>query len=183
MLANLIVILSSFLISNHNGPEYTVEKTVGKLEIRNYEPWIVAETVVKTTHEDAANEAFHILAGYIFGNNDQKVKIEMTAPVTQQQIGEGEYLVQFFMPKGWTLNSLPKPNDSRVNLRMVPERKLAALRYNGGWSEGSYNQEVLKAEVDLGRLGIERKGEPIWARYNSPMAPTFLRTNEIVFEI
>jgi hypothetical protein len=107
----------------------------------------------------------------------------MTAPVTQQEIGEGELLVQFFMPKGWTLDSLPKPNDSRVNLRMVPQRKIAAYRYNGDWSEGHYNEEVLKTEVDLGRIGIETKGEPIWARYNSPMAPTFLRTNEIIFEI
>ncbi len=107
----------------------------------------------------------------------------MTAPVAQQEVGEGEFLVQFFMPKGWTLDSLPKPNDSRVNLRMIPQRKVAAYRYNGGWSEGHYNEEVLKTEVDMGRIGIETKGEPIWARYNSPMAPTFLRTNEIIFEI
>ena len=123
------------------------------------------------------------MGGYIFGNNDQKVKIEMTAPVTQQKVGEGEFLVQFYMPKGWTLDTLPKPTDSRVNLRMVPRRTLAALRYNGGWSENLYNEEVTKTEVDLGRIGIQTKGEAIWARYNSPMAPTFLRTNEIIFEI
>lgn len=87
MIATFITLLSSFLVYNHNGPEYVVEKTIGKLEIRNYEPWIVAETVVRSTQEDAGNEAFHILAGYIFGKNDQKVKIEMTAPVTQQQVG------------------------------------------------------------------------------------------------
>ena len=87
------------------------------------------------------------------------------------------------MPKGWTLERLPKPNDSRVTLKMLPERKLAAYRYTGGWSEELYNEEVLKTEVDLGRIGIETKGEPIWARYNSPMAPSFLRTNEIVFSI
>ncbi len=81
------------------------------------------------------------------------------------------------------MDNLPKPTDSRVNLRMVPQRKLAAYRYNGGWSEGLYNDEVSKTEVDLGRMGIQTKGEPIWARYNSPMTPSPLRTNEIVFEI
>ena len=53
------------------------------------------------------------------------------------------------MPRGWTLDTLPKPTDSRVNLRMVPRRTLAALRYNGGWSENLYNEEVTKTEVDL----------------------------------
>jgi hypothetical protein len=123
------------------------------------------------------------LGGYIFGNNDQKVKIEMTAPVTQQKVGEGEFLVQFFMPKGWTLNTLPKPTDYRVNLRMVPQRKVAAYRYTGGWSEREYNEEILKIESDLERSGIEAKGEAIWARYNSPMSPAFLRTNEVIFSI
>jgi hypothetical protein len=47
----------------------------------------------------------------------------MTAPVTQQKISEDEYLFQFFMPKGWTLETLPKPDDSRVNLKVLPERK------------------------------------------------------------
>ncbi len=64
----------------------------------------------------------------------------MTAPVTQQQIAEGEFLVQFYMPKEWTLNTLPKPNDPRVNLRQLPSRRVFAERYNGGWSIEQYNQ-------------------------------------------
>jgi hypothetical protein len=82
----------------------------------------VAETVVKGSN-NMDSEAFHILAGYIFGKNDQNVKIDMTAPVTQQKISENEYLFQFFMPKGWTLETLPKPDDSRVSLRVLPERR------------------------------------------------------------
>lgn len=94
----------------------------------------MAETVVESTHEDAGNEAFHILAGYIFGKNDRNIKIDMTAPVTEFEVSPGQYAVQFFMPAKWTLDTLPKPNDSRITLKTIPARKLAVLRYNGGWS-------------------------------------------------
>lgn len=107
----------------------------------------------------------------------------MTAPVNQQQVGEGEYLVQFYMPKEWTLNTLPKPNDSRVNLRLLPERKVFVERYHGGWSVSLYNEELSTIEKKMSQLEIQGKGEPIWARYNSPMALAPLRTNEIQFLI
>ena len=87
MMSNLVILLSSFLVFNNNGPTYTVEKKVDNYEVRRYDQWIVAETVVSGTIENAGNQAFHILAGYIFGSNDQNVKIEMTAPVIQQQLG------------------------------------------------------------------------------------------------
>lgn len=82
---SVLAFLGTVLLSTSNiGPEYTVEKQMGNFEIRTYEPWIVAETYVKGTQETVGNDAFRILAGYIFGGNADKVKIEMTAPVTQQ---------------------------------------------------------------------------------------------------
>ncbi len=71
----------------------------------------MAETIVQGDHENAGSKAFHILAGYIFGGNEQKTKIQMTAPVNMQKVGESEFAVQFVMPSEWTLNTLPKPND------------------------------------------------------------------------
>jgi hypothetical protein len=82
------------------------------------------------------------LAGYIFGKNDQKLKIDMTSPVTQQETAEGDLLFQFFMPKEWTLETLPKPDDSRVTLKLLPERRFFSERYVGGWSQALYQQEL-----------------------------------------
>jgi len=97
---SIFAFIGTVLLSTSNiGPEYTVEKKMDNFEIRVYEPWIVAETYVKGTQENVGDEAFRILAGYIFGGNSEKVKIEMTAPVTQQKVAEEEYLVQFYMPK------------------------------------------------------------------------------------
>lgn len=87
------------------------------------------------------------------------------------------------MPKEWTLNTLPKPNDPRVNIRQLPERRVFVERYNGGWSMKLYNEELSSIESKMNTLGLKSKGEPIWARYNSPMALAPLRTNEIMFEI
>jgi hypothetical protein len=33
------------------------------------------------------------------------------------------------------------------------------------------------------KKGMSIKSEPIWARYNSPFAPAFLRTNEIIVDL
>jgi hypothetical protein len=44
------------------------------------------------------------------------------------------------MPKGFNLNNLPKPNDSRVELTELPERQIFAERYVGGWSDSLYSK-------------------------------------------
>ena len=87
------------------------------------------------------------------------------------------------MPRPWTLDTLPKPNDPRVNLRELPRRRFVTERYNGGWSDSLYNKELKALQKETSDLSLKTKGEPIWARYNSPMAPSFLRTNEIFYEL
>lgn len=72
---SLIVFLGSVILQDNKGPTYTTVMKEHNYELRNYNPWVVAETIVESTHEDAGNEAFHILAGYIFGKNDRGVKI------------------------------------------------------------------------------------------------------------
>ncbi|MBX9769388.1 MAG: heme-binding protein, partial [Bdellovibrionales bacterium] len=111
-------------------PRYQVEKKADQYEIRVYPSIIVAQTQVQEKFEDAGNSAFRILADYIFGNNNSKTKIAMTAPVTQQNLSEKVlgsksmnltetpegYLVQFTMPEEYSMATLPQPTDSRVSL-------------------------------------------------------------------
>jgi hypothetical protein len=83
------------------------------------------------------------------------------------------------MPAEWTLDTLPKPLDNRVVLKQIPERTLFVVRYNGGWSDRLYNEELKDLKVEASKLHVSIKDEskPIWARYNSPMAPSPIRTN------
>ncbi len=177
------MLIGSILLSA-SGPTYTVLEKFDHYELRKYDAWVVAETTISGTFQDSGSEAFHILAGYIFGKNAGKVKIEMTAPVTQQEVAPGKYLFQFMMPAEWTLDTLPKPDDSRVILKKIPERTLFAVRYTGGWSERLYNKELneLRNEAELKNIKINTNSQPIWARYNSPMAPSVIRTNEVLYE-
>jgi len=85
------------------------------------------------------------------------------------------------MPQEWTLDTLPKPNDSRVTLKTLSDRKVVAFRYHGNWSDELYKEELQTLTTKLNKLGIQPKNQPIWARYNSPMTPRVLRTNEIIF--
>ena len=121
--------------------DYIVESKSSNYEIRSYGPVLVAETRIETDFENAGNQAFRILAGYIFGANKSKTKIAMTAPVTQIK-GPSDFLVQFTMPKKYIFESLPIPNDSRVQLRQLPSRKIAVHRYSGSWSESRYNEKL-----------------------------------------
>jgi hypothetical protein len=176
-------------------PRYTVVRTYEDFEVRQYEPYLVAETVVRANAEEAGNQGFRILAGYIFGQNKGARKIEMTAPVAQtpikiamtapvaQSASPGGYVIQFSMPPEWTLDTLPEPTDSRVRLRAVAARKTAVIGYSGTWSQSNYEENLKKLQDALKREGLQWHGEPIWARYDPPWKPWFLRRNEIALEL
>ena len=63
-------------------PEYRVLRELGDIELRQYATYTVAEVVVAGPAVDAGNQAFPILAGYIFGKNKGEKMFAMTAPVT-----------------------------------------------------------------------------------------------------
>jgi hypothetical protein len=176
-------------------PGYTVVRTDDAFEVRRYESYVVAETVVNAAAEEAGSEGFRILAAYIFGENKGARKIEMTAPVAQtptkiamtapvaQSATSDGYVVQFAMPREWTLETLPEPTDSRVKLRAIPARNLAVISYSGTWSKANYEENLKKLQVALTRAGVKSHGAAIWARYDPPWKPWFWRRNEIMLEL
>ncbi len=83
------------------------------------------------------------------------------------------------MPKAYTMSTLPQPRDARVALRQVPAQKMAVIRYSGTWSEKNYAQHKSELESWMQQAGLTSAGTPIWARYNPPFTPWFLRRNEI----
>ena len=179
----------------YESPTYRVVDRFGEIEIREYEPYLVAETTVDGGLEGAGNRGFRILAKYIFGDNQGKrkiamttpvsqeiaegTKISMTAPVTQEKAGD-EYRIQFMMPAEYSRDELPEPNDPRVAIREIPARRFAAVRYSGTWSKRNYQAHLEKLLATLNAEGYEPLGEPVWARYNPPFMPWFLRRNEIL---
>jgi hypothetical protein len=181
-------------------PKYRVVQELQGIEVREYAPYLAAETVVTGTREEAGNAGFRRLADYIFGKNRGERKIAMTAPVSQQEgariamtapvsqqeqpdRGPSTWVIQFMMPSELTLDTLPEPLDPSIRFREVPGRRVAALRYSGTWSEERYLEKLAELRAAMDREGLRPLGEPVWARYDPPFMPWFLRTNEILIEI
>lgn len=160
-------------------PKYRVVQKLGDVEIREYEPHLVAETEVDGSLEEAGNRGFRILAKYIFGANQAQSKVEMTAPVSQEKTGE-RFTIQFMMPSEYTKDTIPTPDDSTIRIREVPARRVAAIRYSGTWSKKNYDHHLRKLRGTLRQHGYQAVGEPVWARYDPPFKPWFLRRNEIL---
>ena len=191
----LLLTLTAMPLISHatEEPKFEVIRQLDTVELRQYAPYVVAEVVLDATAEDAGSRAFPILAGYIFGKNKGErkfamtapvsqtaapVKMEMTAPVTQAPV-PGGVRVQFVLPEGVTPESAPEPLDSRVQLRLVPASRWAAIRYSGTWSQANYDEHLGKLQAALAAAGVATQGQPVWARYDGPMTPWFMRRNEI----
>ncbi len=173
-------------------PAFKVLLQEDDFELRSYDPVIVAETFVDGDFEGAGTEGFRRLAGYIFGGNQKQSKIAMTAPVG---LSKGQkiamtapvgleksgtrFRVTFTMPKDHSMDTLPKPDDSRVVLRETPALKLAVLRYSGTWSEERYRAREARLVEWIKGKGMTPAGAPVFARFNAPFVPWFLRRNEV----
>jgi hypothetical protein len=176
---------------------YQVVEQDGDFEIRQYAPTIVAETLVEGEMDEAGNEGFRRLFGYISGKNRKKQSISMTAPVTQEKTAEkiamtapvtqekadGKFRITFMMPAEYTLDSLPEPLDSRVALKTEPARRVAAIRYSGTWSPKRFEDHKKKLEEWISKRGLKPLAEPVWARYDPPFKPWFLRRNEVLIPV
>ena len=64
----IVGVLAGPVMSNVEKPDYKVIQFEQNIEIRQYEPMIIAEVEVDGKREDAIRDGFRLLADYIFGN-------------------------------------------------------------------------------------------------------------------
>ena len=177
-------------------PKYTVTKKEKEIEIRQYAGHIQAEVAIAgKDYKSAIENGFRVLAGYIFGNNVSRQKIEMTTPVQVAQsekiemttpvtvTGEGSFKVAFIMPSEYTLETLPIPKDNRIHFTLLPAHQMAALRFSGYFQQDSIQKNKLRLSQWLEEQGLETEGDAIVAGYNPPWVPGFLAHNEILIKI
>ena len=175
---------------------YRVVRSEAPFAIRDYEPQIVAETRVAGDFKQAGDDAFRPLFRYISGANQAGEEIAMTAPVAQSQgekiamtapVGQrasgDEWVVSFMMPATYTMETIPRPTDPRVNIRAVPPQRMAVIRYSGRWTQEGYQQHLEQLQAWMAEQELEAVGEPVWARYNSPFSLWFMRRNEILIPV
>jgi len=182
-------------------PSHSVEPLADGVEIRHYGPRIAAQTQVVADEEVARSAGFRRLAGYIFGANHQAERIAMTAPVGQratggggqkiamtapvaQQIGVNQsWMIRFYMPPGWTLQSLPTPDDERVALVAVAPETVAVLRFTGDRGPGKVAERTRGLREVLRDYGFVAVGEPTAWFYDPPWTLPCRRRNEIAIPV
>lgn len=181
-------------------PKYERRQLTDTVEIRRYGSRIAAETTVLDDENRARNEGFRRLAGYIFGGNRSNQTIAMTAPVGQQSARGGEqiamtapvvqaagdddgWVIRFFMPSKWTLETLPTPKNDQVRLVTVAPETVAVLRFSGDRSPkavAARTDELLKTLQDN---GIKPSGEAQAWFYDPPWTLPMTRRNEIAVAV
>lgn len=195
----LIFIFWGTNLSALEEPKYSVLKEYENFEIRNYDSYLVAEVDIEGSYNKTGNEAFRILAGYIFGDNQSSTKMNMTAPVESEAIQTSErmnmtapvfsnknvngYTYRFVMESKYTQETLPVPNNSKIRITEIKDRVMAVISFSGRWSQKNFEKHEQILVNDLKNEGIGVASEAIYARYNAPFTPWFLRRNEIMFEI
>ena len=192
----IVGVLAGPVMSNVEKPDYKVIQTEQNIEIRQYEPMIIAEVEVDGKREDAIRDGFRLIADYIFGNNtvqrdiamtapvqqQENQKIAMTAPVQQQSTGRS-WQISFVMPSKYSMETLPEPKNDRVRLKEILTKKFVVIEFSGTNS----NENVTKHENQLMNYTeanqIKIIGSPKYAFYNAPWTLPFMRRNEVMIEI
>lgn len=173
-------------------PDYDTLTEDGDFSIRHYPSLLVAETVVTgvTDRKQAQDQAFHILADYIFAKSRDGEKIAMTAPVLCDRVETGETLsdvsagwrMRFVMPEGYTRETLP-PAPDNITIVEMPERRIGAVSFSGLWSDANFEEEEAALRAWLNDRGEANPGRVEYALYDAPMIPGPLRLNEILIPL
>jgi hypothetical protein len=163
--------------------KYEALREINNIEIRRYPSLVIARV------DGYGDGGFNILFSFITGNNQQKSKIVMTAPVVSEQIAMTAPVLSesdsigFVMPEGLTLETTPEPLDERVKIVEIPQRVVAALKFSGRWSNLIFKKKSKELLEELTKAGIKTVGQVFTMRYNGPFTPWFMRRNEVAIDV
>lgn len=190
----LVLLMATTAAHAIEQPRYEVLQADGAFELRRYEPVLVAHVDVDGDAGTARHAGFRLLAGYIFGGNQRQRKIEMTAPVTQAPAagekiamtapvtqgpaGPGRWRVSFVMPRAFTLQTLPLPDDPRVQFEALPGETRAVVRFDGLSSASNLGRHRALLERWVQQRGLQPAGDYVTAFYDAPFTLPWNRRNE-----
>lgn len=160
-----------FMLRDIEEPGYNVLSKDNNIELRQYQPALVAATVVAGEQDSALRAGFKVLAAYISKNN-----IAMTAPVEFSKNSTG-WKTSFFMPKNINIKDLPPASGIVFEERQSAD--YIVLRFSGLSNMKRMGAQALLLLQYAQKHGINTNKVPIYAYYNPPWTLPFLRRNEI----
>lgn len=180
----LLVVLFGILYASRSPqePAYQVIKHDQPIRIVRYDPRILAKVSLVGQRSEVIQQGFSVLADFIFGANQDGVRIKMTAPVMQTGTND-QWQVAFVMPEAYQLTTLPRPNNTSITMSKMPAGTYAVIRFAGKATDETLLQQQQLLEQYLRAHGIRSIGSIWYAFYNPPWIPGFLRRNEVMVAV
>lgn len=164
-------------------PAYAHGGRIGRLELRHYETRIEASAEVDVPGlSEALDHGYNRLASYVCGANRTGELMRRTAPVLTA-MRDGRYHVSFVMPPGRTLASLPRPTHPGIELREVPARAVATLRFRGRFTRDNVAAHERVLLNELLDAGLAARGSVSFAAFDWPVTLPLLRRNELWIDV
>lgn len=163
--------------AGYESAPFTVVRTDGKIELRDYP----ALTVVETPLADAngGDGGFRRLFRFITGANAAQQKIAMTTPVYMSGGPSGPTMA-FVLPTKLKTASVPKPTDGTVTVRELAAGRFAVLRYSGSRNAKNEAESLGRLQAWLERERLPALAGPVFGYFDPPWTPGFLRRNEVM---
>lgn len=170
-------------------PNYEVILEKDIFAIRDYTSVMAVETEVFSSRREAAGDAFRRLFRYISGENEDNLEISMTSPVAQTLANQNDddpaerWMVRFFLPRNMAEENIPLPSEKGVTVSKLKAQRFASVSFRGSQSDKKIEENTAKLKAFISQNGYEVSGRPIYAFYDPPFIPWFLRDNEILLPV
>ena len=162
---------------------YTVLRDFGEFEVRRYPDHVLAQVTDRGDFASVGYRAFGPLFQFISGNNSASQSIAMTAPVLQEEVAANTHVVSFVMPKEMSPEAIPAPRDARVETKPVAGFDAVVASFSGSWNPNRLHAKGEELKRRAKQSGLETTGNVLFARFNSPWMPWFLKRNEAMIAL
>ena len=178
MIALFLSLLPGCSKSKYETPDYQVVEKDGAFEIRDYPALTVVSTPMQKRGEDGS---FMKLFRFISGRNEHSQKISMTTPVLMTGTESGT--MSFIVPKDVAEHGVPAPSSPDVTVSTKPAARYAVYRFSGPSKPEPSEAASKKLLSWATSKNLPISGSPLYAYYNPPWTPGFMRRNEVLIHL
>ena len=162
-------------------PYITLEKEKN-IELRHYKRLVLVTTSMPEGI-DSKKSPFYKLFDYISGKNEGTKEISMTAPVFMDQVDQLSESMSFVLPKHFTLETAPAPQDPTVKLEEIIDYTVATITFSGVLEQSNIEKHKALLEEWIVRKGFKKIGTAKAAGYNPPFTIPSMRRNEVLIPV
>ncbi len=172
-------------------PDFTIVLAEGEIEVREYAAMQIVTVPMdgspavtgEKDEKEKGHSSFMTLFRYVKGANEDERKIPMTAPVLIDATSSESRTMSFILPREVARAGAPLPTNDAVEVQEVGRRRYAALRFKGYRSKEAEQEAPAEIQAWLEKRNLQAEGGPLFAYYNAPWTPEFMRRNEVLFRL